>query len=100
MANSIKPVFKRDEVRETFRTAVLSALDGAAREVFAAAGTAPGATDGDLPALFRIIDAHVEKLAERHGAVLADDPMGRTICHLMLAGMTLDDARRWAREGR
>lgn len=59
----------RDKVIDTFRNAVLAALDAAAIECF---GNTLGASDGDLPDLFRTLDLHVEKLATRYGAALVD----------------------------
>lgn len=60
-----------DRLRETFRDEVLASLDRAALAAFgrrwAPHVPAPGASDGDLPALFRVIDAHAETLAERYG---------------------------------
>jgi hypothetical protein len=57
------------DVREAFRLAVLDALDTTARRALHADGVhAPGASDGDLPALFRAIDAHADILTARYGA--------------------------------
>lgn len=64
----------RETIIETFRLCVLAALDTAANETFGAAGLVhrndSGATDADLPRLFKAIDAQVDVLAERYGAVL------------------------------
>lgn len=67
-----RPYLTREWLIEDARDAVLSALDEFAR----ASGLSnlphgrEGATDGDLPALFAVIDAHVDRLIERDGAVM------------------------------
>ncbi|MBP0633622.1 MULTISPECIES: hypothetical protein [unclassified Cupriavidus] len=50
--------------REGAREAVLKALDGYMREL-TCCDNARGATDGDLPALFAGIDAHMMRVAGR-----------------------------------
>lgn len=73
---------QREPFIEAIRTAVLSALDIAASEQFKtlpnfASISKPGvgATDGDLPYLFKTLDAHAENLAIRYGVTLVDyDP--------------------------
>jgi hypothetical protein len=62
----------RDDARDVFRAALLLALDEAARSAFSAPGRAPGASDADLPRLFRALDEQVETLAERYGIALVD----------------------------
>ncbi len=60
----------RDYALEVFRNRVLSALDEAAREIFNPPRNDAGATDADLPRLFKAIDAQVEALADRYRVVL------------------------------
>lgn len=63
----------RDKVIDAFRDAVLAALDEKAKEIFRVhVDGMPGASDADLPELFRTLDAHVEKIAMRYDAVLVD----------------------------
>lgn len=66
----------RDYVREVFRERVLEALDSAARQVFPHTRKTSrndiGANDSDLPALFRAIDAQLDRLCERYDLVLVD----------------------------
>ena len=54
------------DVRDVFRKNVLKAFDESARDQFNAPGHSPGATDGDLPRLFKTIDKQVEILANRN----------------------------------
>jgi hypothetical protein len=67
----------RDTTLEPFRQAVLEALDKTAREVFAhfplAARNDTGATDADLPELFKGIDAQVERLCQRYNAIMVEE---------------------------
>lgn len=58
---------------ETFRLAVLAALDEASIEVF---GHNLGATDADLPKLFPAIDAQVQRLADRLDHTLFEGVVG------------------------
>ena len=58
----------RDAVTDAFREAVLEALDTTAKEIFFDAKF--GATDADLPRIFKAIDAQIETLCERYGVVL------------------------------
>lgn len=60
-------VVNQEDAREVFRRKVLSALDEAAKEVFNPPRNDAGATDADLPRLFKAIDAQVECLADRYG---------------------------------
>ena len=60
----------RETTLETFRDAVLRALDDAARQTFNPPRNDAGATDADLPRLFAAIDAQVEALAERYRCAL------------------------------
>lgn len=53
-----------EDFREGARQAVLKALDGYMREL-TGSDKARGATDGDLPALFAGIDAHITRVADR-----------------------------------
>jgi len=66
----------RDPIRDTFRQRVLEALDAAANETFGQLGLVhrndSGATDADLPRLFKALDEQVDVLAERYGVCLAD----------------------------
>ena len=68
------PVLNREDARDTFRQAVLEAMDKAAREIFGPAVTRNdcGATDADLPQLFQALDAQLETVAERFGCTLVD----------------------------
>lgn len=67
----------RETIVEPFRQKVLEALDAAANETFGQLGLVhrndSGATDADLPRLFKALDAHVDVLAERYGVVLVRD---------------------------
>lgn len=57
-----------DHVREAFRLAVLTALDAMASRALRVTGVhSPGASDDDLPGLFRAIDAQADRLAVRYG---------------------------------
>jgi hypothetical protein len=58
--------------RESFRRHVLDALDAAARETFNPSRNDAGASDADLPRLFKAIDAQIEVLAERYCIKLID----------------------------
>ena len=60
----------RESTIETFRQMVLEALDRAAHETFKPSRNDAGATDADLPRLFKAIDAQVEALADRYDVVL------------------------------
>jgi len=65
----------RDEVLSVFRRNVLAALDQSARDTLgprAYSRNDSGATDADLPRLFKAIDAQVEVLSERFGVYLLD----------------------------
>ena len=70
-----RTILNRDDTREVFRLAVLEALDQAARLTFDPARNDAGATDADLPRLFKAIDAQVEVLAERYQTILVDPPI-------------------------
>ncbi len=58
----------RKKTIQVFRQRVLGALDSAARETFNPPGytAGSGATDADLPRLFKAIDAQVDVLAKRY----------------------------------
>ena len=58
-----KSIDKSDFI-EGARAAVLIALDGYMREL-TESYNARGATDADLPALFKALDAHMERVATR-----------------------------------
>ena len=66
----------RERVIDAFRHGLLEKLDEIAIEQFGTTLTPlpqqPGARDGDLPELFRCIDAHAERLARRYGATLVE----------------------------
>jgi hypothetical protein len=67
-------------VQEAFRLAILKALDETAAEIFEGFKSLPkraqGATDAELPELFRAIDAQTNRLCGRYGVVLVDYEMG------------------------
>lgn len=72
-------VLNRNNTREAFRQAVLAAMDDAAQSLFghlpACGSHSQGATDTDLPELFKGIDAQLDRLCERYEVVLVDfDP--------------------------
>lgn len=74
---AIKPKLNFDVAQSKFRDAVLDALDEAAADVFSEyippwQATQAGADDGDLPELFKTIDDHLVKLAERFGVMWRD----------------------------
>jgi hypothetical protein len=58
----------REAAREAFRQAAIDALDQEARFLFSTSARDAGATDEDLPALFRAIDALFDKTSARHAA--------------------------------
>ena len=58
------------DTRDVFREKVLAALDAAARETFDPPRNDAGATDGDLPRLFKAIDKQIEILADRYNITL------------------------------
>ena len=66
----------KNTVQDAFRDGVLAALDKIARETFfnvpAASHNDVGATDADLPQLFKAIDEQVERLCERFDIVLVE----------------------------
>lgn len=72
----------REMIVEPFRQKVLAALDAAANETFGQLGLVhrndSGATDADLPRLFKALDAQIDVLAARYGVVLVAD-LGATI---------------------
>jgi hypothetical protein len=62
-----------DEATEKFRDKVLEAMDEAAKEIFAPLTNHQkggiGATDEDLPRLFRMLDTQLEILVKRYGCI-------------------------------
>jgi len=60
----------RDATLDVFRDAILKALDEAARQTFEANPTPMGASDADLPRLFKALDEQVDVLANRYGVIL------------------------------
>jgi hypothetical protein len=56
-------IHNQDDAQDTFRRAVLAAMDDAAREIFG--GQVLGATDADLPHFFPALDAQLERLSQR-----------------------------------
>lgn len=65
----------RDDVCDVFYRHVLNALDRATRETFHPNNKAnEGATDEDLPRLFKAIDEQVDALAKRFDIELIDAP--------------------------
>ena len=67
--------YDKDLATEIFRNAVLEAMDTAAAEIFGHHAKL-GATDGDLPRLFKAIDAQLDVLSERFGHALYEDWIG------------------------
>lgn len=68
-----RPYLCRTWLRDDARDAVLKALDEWAK----ASGlptVRQGATDADLPELFRALDAQVDRVIERSGAIMPDEP--------------------------
>ena len=65
---------RREMVHEVFRLKVLTALDAATWECFGPKITQNtcGATDADLPRLFKAIDGQADAVAERFGIELTD----------------------------
>ena len=57
---------------DTFREAILAALDETATKVFGVTNPSPGAIDADLADLFRAIDRQVGRLATRYNVTLKD----------------------------
>ena len=57
----------KDKAEEIFRRLVLEAMDAAAYEIFKEhiTFTPSGATDADLPAIFKLLDQQLERLAAR-----------------------------------
>jgi hypothetical protein len=62
----------RERVQEAFRGHVLAALDAAARETFNPPRNDAGASDADLPRLFKALDEQIAALCERYDVVLVD----------------------------
>lgn len=64
----------KETVTDTFREEVLQGLDTAARRCFAdfKLNRSPGATDGDLPQLFRALDEQIARICARLDVVLID----------------------------
>lgn len=63
----------RDDTRDIFHMIVLEAFDKAANQTFKPLRNDSGATDDDLPRLFKAIDKQVEVLAKRYGITLGDN---------------------------
>jgi hypothetical protein len=72
--------YDKELATEIFRNAVLAALDEAAAQIFGisipARNSGVGATDADLPALFKTIDAQLERLSVRYGHPLFSNWVG------------------------
>ena len=66
----------KESTQEIFRSHLLEALDNAASKAFGYDQkiTGPGATDAELPELFKTLDVHLEKVAARHGCCLVEEP--------------------------
>lgn len=66
----------RENTQETFRDHLLAALDKAAWRVFGYTNSIKdaGATDRDLPELFKALDIHLDKVAARHDCCLVEEP--------------------------
>jgi hypothetical protein len=66
----------KDTIQDAFRDRLLTALDEIARDVFfhvpKAQRNDAGASDADLPELFKSIDAQVERLCARYDVVLVE----------------------------
>jgi|KBSMisStandDraft_5_1062788.scaffolds.fasta_scaffold1337887_2 hypothetical protein len=60
-----------EQVRDSFRAAVLAALDEAAKQY--TGNAASGWTDSDLPEFFRALDSQIERVAERHDIALLEE---------------------------
>jgi hypothetical protein len=62
----------KETAREIFRNRVLEAMDQAAREIFGDRITRNdcGATDADLPRLFKALDHQLDVVSERFSAPL------------------------------
>lgn len=60
----------KESTRDAYRDAVLAALDETSVSLFTRAHGVhdAGASDADLPELFRAIDAHTQRLVDRFGA--------------------------------
>jgi len=67
-----KRIFNRDRIVLAFRDAVLITLDDVANQMFDPPRNDSGATDEDLPRLFKAIDAQVDVLAQRYHVVWSE----------------------------
>lgn len=61
----------KDYAQRAFRVGVLAAMDESARSIFGGAIPAAyenreGSTDADLPEIFQLVDAQLERLSERY----------------------------------
>lgn len=67
----------REALIEHFRLGLLKKLDklatGSGMQIPVQFESTPGATDADLPDLFKAIDAHVMKLVERYEVMLLEE---------------------------
>lgn len=79
---TITPIMGDDDFVDAVRAAVLAALDECAAAYGLAGGT-PGATDADLPRLFRALDAQAALLIERRKSTSADALRKRLIAILL-----------------
>ncbi len=69
-------IINKDDAQEIFRGKVLEAMDQAAREIFLLTpkeSKIAGATDGDLPRIFPILDAQLEGIAHRFHHVILEE---------------------------
>ena len=60
-----------EQVRDSFRAALLAALDKAAKQYTGEAKS--GWVDSDLPELFRALDSQIERVAERYEIALLEE---------------------------
>ena len=72
-------MMNREAARETFRAHILAAMDEVGAAMFGELPTcgahSQGATDADLPELFKGLDAQLDRLCERYNVALVDyDP--------------------------
>jgi len=70
--------YDKDTARDTFRNAVLEAMDKAAWQIFGQSITRNdcGATDADLPRLFKCLDEQLDIISGRFNHPLYNDYIG------------------------